>query len=665
MRQTLMIKKIFIFIILLSLSAVFGCIEENPALLNPPQETSTMYIRFINLSNDKANLKLLMNSTTQSALTVYSECSDTLHPPADSVIASVATIDGAEKYKMKNKIKFIGNTFYSLISLKPPGPPIITDSTDTIISIGTISSFTNRYNTAYVNVLNAYPDTNFRFSVVLGCPNGMPLVQNLGYRAISNALELPAGDNEAISVLTEKTGTAPVINLYSMQIKAGGQYTIIIYNLKNDSIPEIKLLDEFKGLDALTKLETNRNNDAKVRTINFSSQQVTVKKSDNPDKLVADDVPTYNITGYQSVIACNSQSSDTFTSLVNDNETSWTYASLEVQKNFTIAVFDSADSPAKLTLAIPPVRLSEPLDGRAEVRVVNASVNFPGFALSLGARDKKGSSSGYIAGELISNALPYGQISTHQVLTSGLAPLSIYTTEDPSRLLFNTLVDFKPDKKYIIFIIDEPDSKEKIKVSFVEENDTTNQVNFLSEGVFTQVVHLIPDAVTITVAAPPVLNNAKIYFSGSFATIMNPGNATVSVSGSQVNFSNDIIKRNLIIATGLSQNKELLLFQYMPLKIDKDNYKRRFINGCKEFPAVDVAMNCDTCYVARNIAYGTVSTPDYVTLERNSSFLFINPADSSVIKRIDGLTLPFGKNVTFILGGNKQNGYTIVQQQEF
>ncbi|MCL5991308.1 MAG: DUF4397 domain-containing protein [Bacteroidetes bacterium] len=662
-RQTLMNKKILKYSLLLFLIAVIGCIDENPDLLNPPPQSATMYVRFINLAAaDK--LKLSLNGAVESGLTEYAACSDTLHPPADSAIAAI-TLEDSTIYKKKNKVRFILNTYYSLFAL-PPAPSDSTypnNKVDSIISIGTISSFTGRYNTAYIKVLNANPDTTYRFSVILGCPNGKPIVQNLRYRSVGTPIELPAG-NEAISVLTETFGNTPDINLYKLHFDAGGQYTIIIYRL-NSGKPDLLLLDEFGGLKALSEVDSVPKNEkfANVRTINFSSQPVTVKKM--PDETVATDVLADYITSYSNITACGSQSSDTFTSLIGSEEKSYASVSLEVLKNFTIAVFDSANFPAKLTIAIPPVRLGEPLNGRAAIRVINSSVNYPGFTLSVGAMDDNKSSTGFRSGELISPAIKYGEISQFVMIPSGFVPLSVYTTEDPTRLIYNTLTEMKPDKNYLIFILDDPSNPGKIKLSLVEENDVGKSPAYLTEGAFTQVVHLLPDAETITVAIPPVLSKAMLYLSGSLATVMNGGNANITISGSQLNINVDVAKRNLIIATGNSQSKDLLVFQYSPLTIEKDNYKRRFINACKEFPAVHVALNCDTCFIARDIQYGSASPLDVVTLERTSSFMFVNPADSTVIKRIDGLSLPFGKNFTFILGGNKTAGYTIVQQQEF
>ncbi|MBI5323955.1 MAG: DUF4397 domain-containing protein, partial [Ignavibacteriae bacterium] len=294
-----MCKKIIFYILLFSLSVVTGCIGENPNLLNPPPQTSSMNVRFVNLCKDEPALRLLMNNTVQSGLTPYATCSDTVHPPADSVGASV-TLDGTEKYKRKNKVWFLYKTYYSLIALPSAPGDSIQRTVDTIISIGTISSFTNRFNTAYVKVMNALPDTTYRFSVVLGCPNGNSIVQSLRYRGIGPAIELPAGD-EAISVLTERAGSAPDINLYRLQFKAGGQYTIIIYGISSGK-PDLLLLDEFGGINALSNINSIPSDEkyAKVRTINFSNQQVTVKKKSNPDEIISDNVQSGFISSYSN-----------------------------------------------------------------------------------------------------------------------------------------------------------------------------------------------------------------------------------------------------------------------------------------------------------------------------------------------------------------------------
>jgi hypothetical protein len=647
---------------MISLISVLGCIEENPALLNPPQQSMTMYVRFINLTRAGKPLQLSLNGAAETGLTAYGMCSDTLHPPADSANA-IVLLDGDAVYQKKMKIKFLRNTYYSLIALpSAPGDSVQRD-VDTIISLGTISNFTDRYNTAYIKVLNATFDTTYRYSVMLGCPNGKPLVQNLRFRGVGPAMEIYSGD-AAISVLTETTSSKPDIDLFKIQLKAGGQYTLIIYDVKSEK-PQMLLLDEFGGLNALKDAETvpDDERNAKIRAINFSAQQVTVRKM--PDEDVARDVMPDYITSYSAITACGSQSSDTFTSIVGSDEKSTAYASLEILKNYTVAVFDSAGSSARLTVAAAPVRLSEPLNGRAVLRVINASNYYDGFTISLGARDDTVNETKFRSGELISPIVKYGEMSERVIIPSGKAPISVFTSKEPASLVFNSLTDLIPDGNYLIFILDDAAKQGKLKIALVEESDTEKTPDYLIEGAFTQVSHILPGAETITVAIPPVLTQAKLYLSGSLATVIQTGITNMTIANIQKTFTADVNKRNLILAAGSAQNPEIFVLQYDPIKVEFANYKRRFINACKEFPSVNVALNDSLTFIAENIVYGSASPVEVITLERTSSFMFINPADSTVIKRIDGLNLPFGKNFTFILGGNKSSGYTIVQQQEF
>ncbi len=655
-----MLKRLFSLLFFAILVFTAGCIDENPALLNPPSQTNFMYVRFINLAGDQKSRVLSLGGGSESSMTAYAACSDTIHPPADSATATVL-LNGFPDYMKKYKLRFIKDTYFTLFALPSSQRDSIQKNVDTIIALGSINSFTNVNNTSYLSVFNAYPDSAYIFSLTLGCPNGQALAQNLSYRLAGPPMEIPAG-TQAVSLITNKNGQTIDISLYRVDLKAGGQYALVIY--KNiDGTPKLGFLDELGGLNAFSDVENVPERITNIRTINFSSQPVTIKKI--PDEIISENVQSGYISNYATVMACNSQSSDTLVTFVNSDTASKAATSLQVLQNFTVAVFDSASVPAKLTVVIPPVHLLEPTAGRAIVRVINSSSYYKGFTLSIGARDNSADSSGYSSGEFLATDIAYGKLSDDVLLPAGKAPLTLFTSDEPKQLVCSGLVDFSPDKNYLVIITDDNTSAGKVNMTVVEEADVSQNISFVEGGAFTQVINMIAGTQPVICALTPVLTAAKIYAAGSFATVLPFGTNSVNINGSTININSNAGNRNLIIAAGSIQNPELQLFQYPPLLTDISSYKRRFINSCKEMDSIDVSLNCDTCLIAKSLPYGTISPDEIITIERRSSFIFLNSKDNTLLKRIDDIYLPFGGNFTIIFGGSAAYGYLAVVQQEY
>jgi hypothetical protein len=638
---------------------IAGCINENPALLNPPPQTNFMYVRFINLAKDQKARTLSLGTGSETTLTPYAACSDTIHPPADSATATVK-LNGALEYTKKYKIMFIKDSYSTLFAMPSRTGDSIQRSVDTIIALGSISNFTSVNNTSFLSVFNAYPDSSYLFSLTLGCPNGQSIAQSLSYRLAGPPAEIPAG-TQAVSLISFKSGLAQY-SLYKINLKAGGQYALVIYE-NVDGTPKLGFLDELGGLNAFTDVESVPDRITNVRTLNFSTQSVTIKKV--PDETIAGNVSPGYISDYASVIACSSLSNDTLVTFVGSDTASKASTSLEVLQNFSVAVFDSAGIPAKLTVVIPPVHLLTPTAGRAVVRVINSSAYYTGFTLSIGARDNSTSTSGYSSGEFLATDILYGKLSDDVLLPPGKAPMTLFTSNEPKQLICNGLVDFAPDKNYLVIITDDQTTQGKVNMTLVEDGDVNQSVSYVEGGAFTQVINMVPGTQAVSCCLPPVLTSAKIYAAGSFATVLPLGANSININGSTLNITSNAGNRNLIIAAGNLSNPELLLFQYPPLTTDLSSYKRRFINACKEMDSVDISLNCDTCFVSKSLPYGSMSGDESITIERHNSFIFLNSKNDSLLIQINDVSLPFGGNYTIIFGGSAAGGYMAVVQQEY
>jgi hypothetical protein len=638
-----------------------GCASENPDLLNPPPQYKLVKIRFVNLAKDHEQRTCTVGGTVESQSVAFGQCSDSFMPSADSALIGIKK-QSVSEYMDTIKTRFLRNTNYTFFALPSAPNKPVQKPVDEVFVLSTLEGLGLHTNYAYVKILNAYPDTARFYNVNLGCPNGKALASGFSYKMVSAPIEVYSGQI-AVSITKVANNQPPTFGLYQLNLKAATQYILIIYQ-KEDGTEGISLLNELDLTQAAIQPATLiQERITEIRTINFSKSAVSVTKS--PDEPLVSDMPQNRIGTYISAGACSSGSQDTIVTYVNNELKSFAPTSLEVLKKFTVMVFDSADLKANLTVIAPPVQLINPLAGQALVRVVHGGYLAQSMTVSVGARSNSTQDSGFRTGEIIATQVDYGKISEKALLPPGLIPITVFTASQPTELLFSTLVNLEADKQYLLVITNDPDDFGKIKLTIIEESEIDKDMQYLDEGSFTQFVQLVPDAETITFSAPPVLQNAKLYFSGSTTTVLPEGSNDLTINNQQLNIITDKKTRNLIIATGTKANTELIKFQYPPFSFSSTYYIKRFINVCKEIPLINIGLNCDTCFIAENIPYGSSSEPQTEVLERKISFSVYNPATKKVILRVNDINMPIGKVFTVIFGGNSTNGYSVVIQQEF
>ncbi|MFA6569998.1 MAG: hypothetical protein WCT77_02040 [Bacteroidota bacterium] len=651
----------FAFYLAAVIIMIGGCASENPDLLNPPPQYKLVKIRFVNLAKDHEQRTCTVGGAVESQSVAFGQCSDSFMPSADSALIGIKK-QSVSEYMDTIKTRFLRNTNYTFFALPSAPNKPVQKPVDEVLVLSTLEGLGLNTNSAYIKILNAFPDTARFYNVNLGCPNGKALATSSPYRMVSPPIEVPSG-KIAVSITKIVNNQPPTFGLYQLNLKAATQYILLIFQ-KEDGTEGISLLNELDLTQAAIQPATLiQERVTEIRTINFSKSAVSVTKS--PDEPLVSDMPQNRIGTYISAGACSSGSQDTIVTFINNELKSFAPTSLEVMKKFTVMVFDSADLKANLTVIAPPVQLVKPLNGQSLIRVVHGGYLAQSMMVSVGARTSTSSAVGFNSGEIIATQVDYGNISKEALLAPGLTPITVFTASQPTQLLFSTLINLDADKQYLFVITNNPDDFGNIQLTIIEESEIDKDLQFLEEGSFTQFVQLVPDAETITFSAPPVLQNAKLYFSGSMATILPEGSNDLTINNKQLNIITDKKTRNLIIATGTNSNTELIKFQYTPFDVSAINYKRRFINVCKEIPLINIGLNCDTCFIAENISYGSSSEPETVLLERKCSFSIYNPATKKVVLRVNDINLPFGKNFTIIFGGNSANGYSVVIQQEF
>lgn len=637
-----------------------SCIQENPDLVNPPPYRETVRVRLINLASDFIPRQLNFDDKTFTAPVNYMEISELIKPPADSCFISIMKENNTE-FKHSRKIIFSRSTIYTFFSLPSPNNSPNYRNVDTIIFTMTLTGLLPKPLTSYIKVINVFPDTTVSFSVALGCPNGVLLTSHLGYRMESQMSEIHSGENH-FSIVKHKNHENIILDLFKVELKTNNQYALIILQNKQGQ-EEVLLLDEFDGtIQALKPVTIVPQRYSQIRTINLTNKTINSKKE--PDEDLIKNLQPMKVSEYKNVSACNSNNLDTFLVSSDNQILAETETSLMVAEKYTLIAFDSANI-TKLIIA-EPIQLFEERKNRSTIRVVNISHKYPGLRVSLGARTDKDNPLGYTSGEILASESLFGTISPFVLLKAGFLPISVFTSAQPSKLLFTTIARIDENKNYLLIVSDNPNNT--LNIAIVEENEENENITFLEEAVFFEFVHLTPGINNVTISIPPIIDNAKVFYSSSISTIIPKNTEYITIQNNNFPINPEIGKRLLTIATGDKQNIDLYVESNFPMVTTPNAYNRRFINACKERKLIRIRLDCETCFIlADSLAYKTSSFTENVPRESKYSLFFQDPTDKDkFLKKVSDISPALGKNYIIIFGGSQSSdGYTVVIQQEF
>jgi hypothetical protein len=660
-------KLMFLFLTPLIL---LSCIEENPNLVNPPPQTSSVGLRFLNLASDQKTRVLDLGQDTKTEEIGYGEISGSLQPPSDSTYVFIF-LNGNEEFRKDRKLRYVRQTNYTLIALPSADNTENYKPMDSLIVLFTSLGFKSNNPKSLLKVFNAFPDSTITYTASLGCPSGEKLISGLRYRSQSMSKEVRSG-LLPVSITKDSAGVKQS-HLYNLNLSAGSQYCLfIIRNINGDD--EVRLLDETnQETYPLFPLDSVTEKYSEIRPINFSRSNVKIEIKHGDDdsfkEVITEDQSSQTIGQYEIVGACLTTSLDELLVEISPFTTSSAFVSLEVMERYTYLIFDTDDTDsgrANLSIIMEPLFLDQPLGDKSSIRVVHGAEKLGGLTLSIGARDNDTTSIGYSSGDKLANGLSYTDVQT-TVIPSGIAPLTLFTSDQPANLLFSTVTEFEPGENYILVITNDPEGNPQISV--IQDNEENKPIEFLEPASFIQMVHLVPGMEKLTTVLNPVLSNATLYYTGSLATVATLNQQTLFLNDQPLNFTPDLEKRTLIVAAGDKDDMEIFLYNTPPLLTDREKfYQRRFVNASKEIPALSVKINSDTSdfyAVAKDLPYGAISNYEQVNLEKKISMFFLDSRTDTTLLRVDDLPLIFGKKYIIIFGGSlEEGGYTAVVQQE-
>jgi hypothetical protein len=655
--------------LLFLLLVLTSCPEENASLLNPPPVAETVTVRFLNFAGDKQPRQLALGDTKFLPETPYAEASDAVNPPFDSL--NVWSLkNGNVEYEKYMMMKFTRRMTYNFVVLPSAPGDSIQREVDTLLYFTNSLTLPENTEQTYIKVINTVPDTTVSFSLMLGCPNGAPVASILPYRRVSAQRDIRSGQLP-FSLLKHSGGETEILGLYQPldPLQAKGQYTFFIYSDLSGNI-KLKILDElYPGKDGFRDVPEVEDRITNIRVINFSGSPVNV------DKYPADNIVSGLAPGridiYKAVPACASAAQDSVIVTSQDGTGSVATTSFEVLERYSVLVFDTIDSlgtgqAAGKTIIATPLFQNPDLAGKSLVRVVHAGVDMGGITLSLGAREASGNSErGFISGEVLAEALEYGEIAEPVILNAGSAPLTLFTAGNPGRLLFSSLSEFEAGKSYLIVI--NQDAEGKARISIISDEVESSAIEYLEQGTVVQVVNALASKENITFNLNNKITNAMLYYTGSFATVLRPGSHNIALKdGKSKSFTSEIGRETIIIIAGSGDETDILEIKGSVVETEPDLYYRRFINVSKDASELYVKrFYTDKDFLAGPIPYGGVSHYSGVELPNKVSYIFYNTLSDS-LHRAEDISLTFGKTYSVIFAGTKADGgYSIIIHQQY
>lgn len=645
-----------------SIILLSGCIKENPDLVNPPAVWNTVRIRMINLAGDYGQRSLSLTGKKISEEVQYGTVSKSISPEADSGFVGVQK-QGNEEFTNSSKSKFTRYAKYTYLALPSPDLAPTPRLVDTIIAISPVLGEVIRERKAYLNVVNAFPDTTVKYTVTLGCPNGTAIASNVLYRGTGGGNLYPAG-NIAVSLVRIRQENREIVNLYKMKLDSAFQYTIVI-SRSSTGLEELMLMNHFDSTQtALQALPVSEKRETEIRPVNFNDGELSAFKQDEE---ITTSLAPRSLGSYKPLGACGSELPDTISTNVNGSVADSISTMLQVAVRYHLLSFPSPQSSTGYkSLLVSPI--DEPTTGMASIKVVNLNYNQPSYTISLGARMNptritSKDSSGYETGiVLASDTAKAAQFSTVNVYPGNL-PVFVFTKTQPAHFITCAIGSVEAGGKYLL-IFTHIDGEDRL--CLIEENSTAGTLPLMEKAVFAQFINFTPGPFYNRVSIGSMLNDIHVNYMVSLATAIPAKELQVLVDDNPYSVAVEQGKRLIMVTTGNASNRELLSYIVEPPVTDLRNVYRRFLNVSREVPVVDVRDGCLKCTIIEaGLQFGAFSQWLYDYRDMKNAYYFTSPTEEKIYAKSGSMQLNVGKYYTLIFGGNQETGYNFIPLEEY
>jgi hypothetical protein len=656
-------KKIIISIsIILTSLIISSCIEENPALVNPPSKVDRVYVRFINLASDYNSRYLTFDGMNPTNNVDYATSSVAFHPPSDSATLSIRNSNS--EYTLPRLIKFSRDVYYSFFALPSAMNSQNYRNVDTIITLSTSLTMPDNSEDAYIKLFNAFPDSSTSFSLTIGCPNSKFIFSNIRYKNVTSPVFIRTG-TVPISIIQTNNSKSDILGTYSVNIKAKGQYAIVILQDKNGN-PDVYFLDELNlQSEALSPAQFVIEKNSTIRMVNLSSSYIDAIK--NPANPIANNIAENYISHYATIKACDSPSLDSIIINSNNNYASSISYSFEVLKNYSIIVADSSNTIAKKIVIVPPLSTRN-FNNKSIIRCVNLAWNYTELDVALSSR-KLDTANGFSAGEVLARKLQYGQVGNEISLVPGSVPISVFGSSAPFQMLTNAMANLESNKDYLLILTN--DDNGNVKLSLVESTTENQQITFLQNTSFVQIINAISRTQSVSLSVGNLIPSATLFYNNILATNLPTSNIDInfSINGQNktINLTPDVNSRYSIILCGDKENPDYIVVENPIQDVNLNIASIRFINASNSLNAVSVTDNIQDPPVFFAELNFKSSTFYYdLNKAKRYSYYFYDTEKITKLANID-FDITFGKKYTIIFAGtNKDNfGYNIMMMQDY
>jgi len=646
-----MMRYILLLVVVIIVSS---CAKEDSNLVNPPPPYQSIRIRLLNVVNTNDLISWGQNGNEISAKVGYLRISNSIMPPPLDSFAVEFYQNGVLKYTTPRKIRFIRETRYLFVSAESFKSNGIVD---TFVLLSTTYGLPKKLGKSYFKFLNFVKDSNSRFSIVEGCPNGRILVGNVPYLNYPFLQTVQYGPY-VISLIVESLSERSLVNIYKVDFEEDKEYTLFVAR-KQDGSFGLFLYDDYDTTaSALKELQPLNERASFVRVLNFTQNPVTFFKS--PNLLLDRNINPNYITRYYSVPACQQDILDSFVVETNLGTYGITY-SLEIFKRYSLLVFDNQSKDC--VYLIPPVSSIYKFTDKAIVRVFNAvDTNFA-LTLSIGARTAN-NVRGFTTGEVLATNLAFGKIGTPVVLESGELPLTLFSSTEPAILQGSYITKIEPNTSYLLVIFRKADGS--LSITLVSDDYENLELNDISRGYFFQLVNANPDFKSLEFEVTNILKKAKLFYKESFATVVPFDLNQIKINNQEFPIDVNLENLGLYIVSGTNDNIDFFDISRPSMGKDLGSYRRRFFNAVKTVPAITI--NYDSAKgrnVVKELIYGGQSAIETIKLERKFSLAVLSEPKGELLGRFNDIFLTFGKNYSLIFSGRKEQGFSLIIVQEY
>ncbi len=632
---------------------LLGCAKEDPNLVNPPMLWETITIKFFNGARSTGNLALDLEEQQQSQQIAYLELSDTIKPPPLDSITIGFRKDGKLIYKSDRRVRFARYTRYLVVageSYKSNG------IADTFLVLYNTVGLPKNQQKSYFKFLNLVKDSNLRFTLTLGCPNGKPLVRSIPYFQFPFLVTIESGNN-SLSLISETNGMQTFLNLYEINFEEDKEYTIIV---AKDKFGEIKLflIDDYDNTkNALSEIIPQTDRVAYLRTINFTTSGLSITKL--PSYSIAQQVEPLMIDNFRPFPVCDSEVYDSILVSNGKSETQLNY-SFEVNRKYTLLVFERSEGIKTILLDPFMVRTISP--NQCAIRVVNALDDSVAITLSLGARSEY-RPNGFISGEVLASKLFSNNVSGTVLISSGYFPLTLFSSTEPSYLLGSFVSYVSAGKFYTIVVFRNQNGN--IVISLVEENDEQHQLDETPTGYFIQFLNTNPELTNASLAIEGIFSSAILKYKESLSTVIPFTQNKITINGKDFNLEIIPDTRGLFLISG-GQVLELLNFSIPPMGNNRNNYRRRFINASTFCPNITICSEKDlNKAIVSNLQYASSSPVESISIERKFSIFFFDSNSQELLAQFNDVYLTFGKNYSLVFTSSSNKNHSLIVVQEY